>query len=75
MKNIEQLLEQYRKEAFDPTQPFLIAVYHLSKTYKNDYMLGSKVRELVDRFEVADRERIQIELDKQLQQILTNGKN
>ena len=75
MKNIEEVLEQYRKEAFDPTQPFLIAVYHLSKTYKNDYVLGSKIRELVNRFEVADRERIQIELDKQLKDIFTDGKN
>lgn len=75
MKTIENILEQYRKEAFDPTQPFLIAVYHLSKTYGNDYTLGSKIRELVSRFEEADRERIQTELDKQLQQILTDGKN
>lgn len=75
MKNIEQLLDQYKKEAFDPTQPFLQAVFHLSKTYGNDYTLGSKVRELVNRFEEADRERIQIELDKQLQQILKDGKN
>jgi hypothetical protein len=75
MKNLEKILEHYRKEAFDPAQPFLQAVFHLSKTYGNDYTLGSKVRELISRFEEADRERVQIELDKQLQQILTNGKN
>jgi hypothetical protein len=75
MKNIEDILDQYRKNAFDPTQPFLQAVFHLTKTYGNDYTLGAKIRELISRFEEADRERIGIELDKQLQQILTDGKN
>jgi len=75
MKSIEEILEQYTKESFDPTQPFLQAVYHLTKTYGNDYALGSKVRELVRKFEDVERERIQKQLDIQLQQILTDGKN
>ena len=75
MKTIEDILEQYTKDSFDPTQPFLQAVYHLTKTYRNDYALGAKVRELVRRFEEIESGRIQKELDKQLQQMLTDGKN
>ena len=70
MKNLEEVLEQYTKEAFDPKQPFLLAVYHLTKTYGNDYTLGAKVRELVNKFESVERDRIQKETDEQLKTIL-----
>ncbi len=72
---MENILEQYKMEAFDPKQPFLQAIYHLSKTYGNDYTLGEKVRALVQRFEEVERERIQKDMDIQLQKILKDGKN
>lgn len=74
MKNLEEVLEQYTKEAFDPKQPFLLAVYNLAKTYGNDYALGAKVRELVQKFEDVNRQQISKELDEQLKNIL-NGQN
>ena len=69
MTDIEKILEQYKKDCFDPKQPFLIEVYHLTKNFGNDYELGAKIRELIHKFEKVDRERIQIELDEQLKNI------
>ena len=73
MTDIEHILKTYEKESFDPKQPFLQAVYHLTKTHSNDYTLGSKVRELIQKFETVDRERIKLEMDEQLKNILENN--
>lgn len=70
MTDIEQLQEQYKKDCFDPTQPFLTEVYHLTKNFGNDYELGGKVRELIQKFEAFNKERLKIETDQQLKNIL-----
>lgn len=73
MTDIEKIQEQYTEEAFDPKQPFLREVYHLAKHYGNDYTFGSKVRELIQKFEKVNREKVQLVLDEQLKNILENG--
>jgi hypothetical protein len=68
--NLEEILEQYKQDAFDPTQPFFLAVYHLAKNNANDFEFGSKIRKLIQKFEKVNKERISLEINEQLKNIL-----
>jgi dTDP-4-dehydrorhamnose 3,5-epimerase-like enzyme len=69
-KDMKELMEEYKENVFDDSQPFLIEIYHLTKNNSNDMDLGKAVRKLVYNYENYKKGIHLAEADRQLKKII-----
>ena len=74
MKDLEQILEEYKESAFSSDQPILREIFNLSVQYPNDFDLGKRVRDIMRKYADFHRERLRAKNDEDLKRILNELK-
>jgi hypothetical protein len=72
MEDLDNILEKYKEDCFDFSQPVLKEIYKLSLENPSDAEFGARVRRIVESAEKHHSEKVRRETKKSLQEILNS---